>query len=282
MRSESTRWEHPDIIIIMDENTAKNDERISSLLSSMSKLNASITEDTVKHYYHEDSDLYKCVREACGKPETKQTPHMTCGRCKASRYCSRECQIAHWKEHKATCKIISSNRPKPTKLMEDSNARMDVWKEKYKPLLQLATFWDLKGANPSDEMIIVVDLEDLPESCSFPRLGIKSFRQEKATDQEDFVQEFRSEMLEHAPDDCDRVEFALVCSTLANGEPTASMLPFAYDGEEDESLSAWSRLSPNAKNAFFHGEAMKYINTINEMAKGEKKELKKAARRVKK
>jgi hypothetical protein len=266
----------------MNEKTVKNDEQINSLLASMSKLNASITEDTVKHYYHEDSDLYKCVREACGKPETKQTPHMSCGRCKVSRYCSRECQVAHWKDHKAICKIISSNRPKPTKLMEDSSARMDVWKEKYKPLLQLATFWDLKGANPSDEMITVVDLEDLPESCSFPRLGIKSFRQEKATDQEDFVQEFRSDMLEHAPDDCDRIEFALVFSTLANGEPTASMLPFAYDGEEDDSTSAWSRLSPNAKNAFFHGEAMKYINTINEMAKGEKKELKKAARRAKK
>jgi hypothetical protein len=260
----------------MDEKKVKDDEYISSLLSS-----ASISEATVKHYYHEDSDLYKCVREACGKPETKQTPHMTCGRCKASRYCSRECQIAHWKEHKAICKIVSSNRPK-SKLMEDSNAKTDAWKEKYKPLLQLATYWDLKGAIPSDEMIIVVELEDLPESCSFPRLGIKSFLQEKATDQPDFVQEFRSEMLEHAPDDCDRVEFALVCSTLANGEPTASMLPFVYDGDPDDSNSAYSKLSPNARNVFFHTEAMKYINTINEMAKGEKKELKKAARRVKK
>jgi hypothetical protein len=173
-------------------------------------------------------------------------------------------------------------KPKKQKFMEDSNAKIDAWQEKYKPLLQLATYWDLKGAIPNDEMIMVVDLEDLPESCSFPRLGIKSFRQEKAADQEDFVQKFRSEMLEHAPDDCDRIEFALVCSTLATGEPTASMIPFAYDEDGDDSSYAYSMLSPKARNVYFHGEAIKYINTINEMATGEKTELKKVSRRVKK
>jgi hypothetical protein len=244
------------------EVMAKDDEAIGSLLSCWDS-GSSFTEDIVKHFYHEDSDMYKC--EVCEKPETKQMPHRTCGRCKSARYCNRECQVAHWKQHKATCKILSSDPP--TAVTEDSQARSDAWKEKYKSLLQLATFWELKEKS-SDGMICVVNLEDLPESCSYPRFGIKSFRQQEVTDFPDFVQQFRSEMLQQAPDDCDRVEFALLLCTQANGEPMASMLPFIYDGEDEDSNYAWANLSRTERNVYFHAEALKYINTISEMATG--------------
>lgn len=29
-----------------------------------------------------------------------------CGRCQATHYCSRECQVAHWKTHKSTCVAV--------------------------------------------------------------------------------------------------------------------------------------------------------------------------------
>ncbi|ATY67437.1 kinase-like domain [Cordyceps militaris] len=32
---------------------------------------------------------------------------MSCGRCKAVKYCKRECQIAHFKNHKATCRTLA-------------------------------------------------------------------------------------------------------------------------------------------------------------------------------
>lgn len=33
---------------------------------------------------------------------------MSCGRCKAVKYCGRPCQVAHYKKHKALCQAIAS------------------------------------------------------------------------------------------------------------------------------------------------------------------------------
>ena len=33
---------------------------------------------------------------------------MACGRCKSVQYCGRECQVAHFKEHKATCLALAA------------------------------------------------------------------------------------------------------------------------------------------------------------------------------
>lgn len=43
----------------------------------------------------------------CGK-----AAQLLCSRCKAVRYCSRECQKAHWKEHKKVCKAPSNGAQK--------------------------------------------------------------------------------------------------------------------------------------------------------------------------
>jgi len=43
-------------------------------------------------------DEMRCA--ACGR-----TARTRCGRCRMEHYCDRECQAAHWKIHKATCKL---------------------------------------------------------------------------------------------------------------------------------------------------------------------------------
>ena len=49
------------------------------------------------------SSLARCAN--CDKvPE----PFMLCGRCKAVIYCTRTCQVAHYKEHKVLCRAIST------------------------------------------------------------------------------------------------------------------------------------------------------------------------------
>ncbi|KAI6046409.1 hypothetical protein EDC04DRAFT_2558274 [Pisolithus marmoratus] len=40
---------------------------------------------------------------ACGKGEV---PLSTCGRCKATKYCSKDCQVKDWKTHKRSCRSI--------------------------------------------------------------------------------------------------------------------------------------------------------------------------------
>lgn len=39
----------------------------------------------------------------CKKPEPKEVKFKACGKCNEEVYCSRECQVAHWTEHKKEC-----------------------------------------------------------------------------------------------------------------------------------------------------------------------------------
>jgi hypothetical protein len=78
----------------------------------------------------------------CEKPETQMEGAllMKCQRCRAIYYCSKECQVAHWKNHKKMCKVIASGSESRSVLKTarntlsafiDSNSR-DIAKEVYK------------------------------------------------------------------------------------------------------------------------------------------------------
>ena len=44
----------------------------------------------------------RCWNDACSKFQPDRNM-FDCGRCKLVKYCSKECQVAHWKKHKKTC-----------------------------------------------------------------------------------------------------------------------------------------------------------------------------------
>ncbi|GFH59464.1 hypothetical protein CTEN210_15940 [Chaetoceros tenuissimus] len=48
-----------------------------------------------------------------------------CSKCDLSRYCSRECQVAHWQSHKETCKAVVANREEVAKDLTPAEAR--IW-----------------------------------------------------------------------------------------------------------------------------------------------------------
>jgi hypothetical protein len=230
----------------------------------------SITEETVQHFYHEDSDIYKC--QGCGVAETKEKKHSQCSRCKQTRYCSKECQKSHWKEHKLECNMLSFKNA--ALITDDSRERMELFKEKFIPMMQLATYWELKQS--AEDMIMIFELDALPTECKAPRLGIKSFRQESISSQPDFVQHNHAGCLIHAPPS-DITAFALVLWTQANGEPMTNLLPFAFD-DKDSCISTVGAFPRDVQIGIFHQEASKYVKTINDMARGGKKKLSKAAK----
>jgi hypothetical protein len=50
-------------------------------------------------------DIWKHICANCGKERDKECALKQCARCKAFSYCSKECQVKHWKAgHKADCK----------------------------------------------------------------------------------------------------------------------------------------------------------------------------------
>ncbi|CAJ1949117.1 unnamed protein product [Cylindrotheca closterium] len=46
----------------------------------------------------------ECRNPACPNPNTDPMKLKDCSRCHQACYCSKECQVANWKEHKVECK----------------------------------------------------------------------------------------------------------------------------------------------------------------------------------
>jgi hypothetical protein len=54
--------------------------------------------------------LYKCARCGSNYRGVKRAPLLDCSRCKSVAYCSKECQVVHWKEmgHKKECSKLKA------------------------------------------------------------------------------------------------------------------------------------------------------------------------------
>ena len=46
----------------------------------------------------------------CANCGNKAGALMSCGRCRAVKYCKRECQVAHFKDHKAACRTLAASK----------------------------------------------------------------------------------------------------------------------------------------------------------------------------
>lgn len=50
-------------------------------------------------------ELSMCMNTACKEMKDKKEL-LLCSKCKVERYCSKDCQVAHWGEHKEVCKRL--------------------------------------------------------------------------------------------------------------------------------------------------------------------------------
>jgi len=77
--------------------------------------------------FEEFMDEPKCA--SCGKTATNR-----CSKCKNQWYCSRDCQLRCWKDHKALCSLFTSNKKEDEQRAQE--VKKQVVGEKKKPLIQ--------------------------------------------------------------------------------------------------------------------------------------------------
>ena len=103
------------------EEVATTPDAASSM--SVKELKAELTSYGIStHSFLDKESLVDAVKKAradqnseiCGNPDCKNTCSkdkvMVCAKCKSTPYCSRDCQVKHWKVHKKLCKSLNAGR----------------------------------------------------------------------------------------------------------------------------------------------------------------------------
>ncbi|GFH52343.1 hypothetical protein CTEN210_08819 [Chaetoceros tenuissimus] len=90
-----------------------------------------------------------------------------CSKCECEKYCSRECQVAHWPIHKKNCKEIAAYEEKMAKIMNPAEAKIrnlleKNWRFKATMLLNIIVLSTLKHEELEQQppaKVVYVELE---------------------------------------------------------------------------------------------------------------------------
>jgi tetratricopeptide (TPR) repeat protein len=83
-----------------------------------------------------DPEASRCKCAQCDKVETDDVRFDRCSRCKVAKYCSRECQRQHFREHKHACKVCEPMALKIQEMREKEPDPSSYVPDGYAPKLQ--------------------------------------------------------------------------------------------------------------------------------------------------
>ena len=102
-----------------------------------------------------------CYCNKQGKDLLEETGNqlLKCSSCMTATYCNRDCQVAHYKEHKTLCKALASFRPdknKGNKLIEFNEMNRDILCRQLFPAMLNNDYNNLRTGNKSMDHVAVV------------------------------------------------------------------------------------------------------------------------------
>ena len=96
-----------DVLLTMTRNRNRNGGTYRPDSGKSLVIASGVTSEWIKPFYENyDCSKHRAECAACQKKEEfyAEEEFNACAGCQISLYCSRECQKAHWKEHKEFCK----------------------------------------------------------------------------------------------------------------------------------------------------------------------------------
>ena len=231
--------------------------------------------DTI--YRNSAGGNFRC--DSCNKLEVIDETFSECARCGVVQYCSKECQKAHYKVHKADCKRSS----KETDINETVKLqkRLERFKNFYGPMVHIVVSrrcelfnMEMNRGNapfPTTHAVIV-HLEDLPESAKKPRLRLGKIEVKLAS--EAGVKENADKLRSHYPTWANMITFVFQYHTkfteawresltLINITPYIPVR--AYIGNKIGEVYSTKSESLAA--------LLEWIKAVNDTAKGERPDL---------
>jgi len=273
-----------------------------------------LQKDAIEKLYHQ-SGVYECWNKGCTNQETKQNKFQECARCNNARYCSRHCQVEDWHAyHKTRCKpITSKGNLKNLTLSGSPTQRIHQFNDKYNILLAKITIDTLiDGFDlPQDyhqflTHACVIWLEDYVPPSTTTTASSKNKKKQKghgkhkknpkfqivnavATRWEDLPPRFHSVSIDHVkkiePPSARKekpVAYQILAYRKGNVmETNARTLNHASFVQE---LTPFTLKYPvkDDQRGLLLARVDTFVKTVNAMALGEAKELKKASKPKKK
>jgi len=216
----------------------------------------------------------------CGVGEPVDELFQECSRCGCFVYCSRECQKAHWKkEHKTQCTAINTGNETQRDIQKHSR-RVLKFNTLYSPLIQnlMKARYILYNRERNEDTVkfpegqtVAIYLAALPEGAKRPQLCIDRIIIRDMTDEE--RNEFDSSSL-----DCNgEYIVARYCLLFPSPSPRVIEKKVYYSPYSQATIRYKAKDMENFYRRFSSEQlsnlVLGHIQTINAIAKGERRDL---------
>ena len=113
---------------------------------------------------------YMC--QACHK-YSEGIELLKCPKCKAVRYCNKECQLAAWKEHRPVCKKTQEDKKLASEMFGTEAAlAFDAWVKRIKPYLLMAATSALWPSATDIPVLVLGFVQDPQQGSQVPTFSI--------------------------------------------------------------------------------------------------------------